>query len=239
MSIPTDVQDALQRLELTLEAATLATLDQYLQTLLEANQRMNLTAVRDPGLAWHRLIVDSLTLLPFLSEMEGGASLLDVGTGGGLPGLPLAIARPDLNVALLETTGKKCDFLRQTVSDLQLDNVEVLQGRAETIAHQRQHREAYDTVVSRAVGPMPVVLELTLGFVRVGGLCLAMKGPKAEAELMASGDALAQLGAGDLDVFTSYPEDFENDLVVVRVQKAVAMDETFQPTAGTPKRQPL
>ena len=247
MPIPAAAREALERLELEVPEEALETLDRYLHRLLEVNQRMNLTAVREHDPAWLRLVVDALTALPGLPgagedadpEATGSRSVIDVGSGGGLPGVPLAVVRPDLPFTLLEATGKKARFLEETAAELGLENVTVLNARAEAAGRDPHHRERYGLAVSRAVGPMPVILELTLPLVEVGGRSLCMKGPRAEQELRDSGEALHRLGAGEVAVFDAYPEDFGNDLVMVSVVKASATPKKYPRTPGTPKADPL
>ena len=207
---------------------------------------MNLTAVREHDAAWMRLLVDArprrcrgCALSPGPVDPEGpGNSVIDVGSGGGLPGIPLAIARPDLPFTLLEATGKKARFLEETASTLGLANVSVLNARAETAGRDPKHREHYGLAISRTVGPMPVILKLTLPLVAVGGRSLCMKGPRAE-QLRDSGEALHRLGAGEVAVFDAYPEDFGNELVMVSVVKQGPTPKKYPRSPGTPKAEPL
>ncbi len=142
MSMSADVPDfvpaTLQRCGVTLDDEQLGLLARYLNMLLETNQRVNLTAVREPDAAWRRLILDSLTLVPGLEPLSAEATLIDIGSGGGLPGIPLAIARPDLRFTLLEATGKKTRFLQQCVDELPLKNTTVLNDRAEPVGQNRR-----------------------------------------------------------------------------------------------------
>ena len=251
MPIPDAARVALQRLELEPPEAAMETLDAYLHRLLEVNQRMNLTAVRDHDAAWLRLLVDALTALPGLPPEEGDAgdadaeapvgsrAVIDVGSGGGLPGIPLAIVRTDLPFTLLEATAKKARFLEETAAALGLANVKVLNARAETVGRDPSHRERYGLAISRAVGPMPVILELTLPLVEVGGRSLCMKGPRAEQELRDSGEALHRLGAGEVAVFDAYPEGSGNELVMVSVVKQGPTPKKYPRSPGTPKAEPL
>jgi 16S rRNA (guanine527-N7)-methyltransferase len=121
-----------------------------------------------------------------------------VGSGGGLPGIPLAIARPDARVTLLEATGKKAAFLERAARGLGLDNVRVLTARAEEAAHDSRERERYDVVVARAVAPLPALVELTLPFVRVGGVLAAVKGSRAEQETAEGEGAVRRCGGGEV-----------------------------------------
>lgn len=237
--VPPDVLAAAQKLGFTLSEAQWALLGRYLDLLLEANTRFNLTAVRDREAAWSRHVIDSLTILPGLEALEPEAALIDVGSGGGLPGIPVAIARPDLKVTLLEATGKKAEFLRQCVQQLPLPNVNVVQGRAEEVGQDREHRQRYHAAVCRAIGPLRELLEYTLPLVAVGGLVLAMKGPKAPEELAEAGNALDMLGGGDLRVFDAYPEGFDLHTVVISILKERPTPKTYPRRPGVPRQEPL
>lgn len=243
MNVPDFVHDDLAALEIALSDEQLAQLADYLARVLDANTRMNLTAIKEPDAAWRRLIVDSLSVLPGIDDLEpvagGAVSVIDIGSGAGLPGVPIAIARPGVRVTLLETTGKKAEFIGGCIAALGLSNASVIQQRAETLGQDAEHRGKYDAAVSRAVGAMPLVLEYSLPLVREGGRVLAMKGPRVEQELEASGDALETLGAGDLAVVDAYPESFENDLVIVSIIKERPTPKAYPRLPGTPKKHPL
>ena len=238
-AVPGFVNEDLARLGFEIEPDALARLAAYLDLLLETNKKFNLTSIRDSDDAWRRHVIDSLTLLPWLDELGAGSTLIDVGSGGGLPGVPLAVVRPDLHITLLDATAKKARFLEQCLHDLPLAGVSVVTGRAESVGRDPAHRERYDVAVCRAIGPMRELLEYTLPLVRVGGRLLAMKGPRAEQELEVSADALATLGAGDLHVFDAYPPEFDFNTVVVRVAKDRPTPKTYPRSPGTPRQQPL
>ncbi len=236
--IPDFVAPELAALGIELAHETLERLDAYLDLLLEANQRTNLTAIRERDAAWRRLLIDSLTPLPGL-QTHPPAKAVDIGTGAGLPGIPLAIALPQTRFSLIDSTGKKIAFLRSVVESLSLPNVDLHPERVETLGQESVHREQYDLAISRAVGPMNVILEYSLPLLRVGGLMVAMKGPKVTSELEVASDALLKLG-GELETIDSaYPAAAGNDLVLVSITKAQPTPRSYPRLPGTPKREPL
>lgn len=217
---PAAFLDAVRQLGIEFEPHDLHRLGRYLAMLLHANQTMNLTAIRDPAEAWTKHILDALTLLPLLaqfSEIDDAATsppagkpltlprVIDVGSGGGVPGIPLAICLPDIEFVLLESTGKKADFLRLAVDRLALANTRVIADRAERAGHIRAkahepmgpdvHREAYDAVIARAVGKINLLVELCVPFAKVDGLVLLVKGQRAADELAEAEHALKTLHA--------------------------------------------
>jgi len=227
--------EALATIGLSLTPEERSALGRYLALLLETNRQFNLTAVREPGEAWLRHVLDSLSVLPHLGDARRVA---DVGSGGGLPGLPLAIVCPSLSFTLIEATGKKARFLERAVEALGLDNVEVAGERAETAGHRPRYRQRHDVAVARAVGPMRVMLEYTLPLVRPEGRVLAMKGPRVEAELDEAGDALMALGGGAVALYEALPG-LANELVIVEVHKAGPTPRGYPRRPGEPKSRPL
>jgi 16S rRNA (guanine527-N7)-methyltransferase len=168
------------RAGLTLDDRQYVLLHRFLDLLLSANQRMNLTRITDRGQAEILHIADSLTLLPHIPSPPH--RLADVGSGGGLPGIVLAIARPDARIVLIESTRKKADFLVATAAELKLENVSVKPQRAEELARSPM-RESFDVTVARAVAPLAVLVPWLLPLLKPGGYALAMKGPKAVEEV--------------------------------------------------------
>lgn len=204
----------------------------YLARLLETNRAFNLTTVTDPEEAWTRHVLDSLSLVPALAHLPAGARLVDVGSGGGLPGLPLALARPDLAVTLVEATGKKARFLEETARALGLTGVTVVCERAETFGR-GAGRARFQAATSRALSQLSVLLELTVPLLEVGGHSLAIKGARAAEEIAEAARALALLHAEVVDT-TRTPTG-----AIVRIVKRADTPARFPRRPGEPKRAPL
>ena len=166
----------------------------YAQELLLWNERINLTAIREPADMIRKHFLDSLTCTYAWREMEPPASLIDIGTGAGFPGIPLKILMPGLRLTLVESIGKKADFCRHIVDTLQLENVEVITARAEEVGAQDTHREMYDAATARAVAQLNILAEYLLPLVRVGGFAIAQKGNTAPAESQQANRAITILG---------------------------------------------
>ncbi len=176
--------------ELGMKMDLIPELVEFAEMVLERNQVMNLTAITEPKDVAALHLLDSLAVVG-LSGLDNGR-LVDVGCGAGFPGVPLAISRPELQVTLLDSLGKRVEFLREACGKLGLENVEYVHARAEEFASAR--REVYDWAVSRAVAALPVLCELCLPLVRVGGQMLAMKSAKSEEEINGSKRAIEILG---------------------------------------------
>jgi 16S rRNA (guanine527-N7)-methyltransferase len=186
---PPDFDARLAELGVSLAPGAVAQLGAFLAFLLAMNEHVNLTAITEPTEAWSRHVLDALTLAPLLADLPAGARLLDVGSGGGVPGIPLAIARPDLRVTLLDATEKKVAFLRAVVAELGLTNVDAVCGRAEDV----DLGATFDVVVARAVAKLPTLLGWTAPFAKRGGRLLLIKGERAESELKEAAKRLRQL----------------------------------------------
>ena len=179
------------------------------------------------------LIDDCLVLL---DHLESAASLVDVGSGGGLPGLPLKIARPELAVTLVEADQAKAAFLVQACSRLRLAGVQVVATRAEDAGHDARYRERFDVAVARALAPLPVLVELCLPFVRIGGRLLAQKTDREEVR--DAGRAIETLGGGLPQVMAA-PSIARSGGTVVVVPKVKATPDAYPRRAGVPARKPL
>ena len=180
---------------IVLTAAQTAQFAVYNEMLIDWNTRMNLTALTAPADVAVKHIIDSLTAYD-AALFDGAATLIDVGTGAGLPGIPLAVYAPHIRVTLMDALQKRVRFLTEVTAAMELTNTRCIHARAEEAARTAEHRAAYDIAVSRAVARMPVLLEYALPFVRVGGTFLALKGRAYAAEAAEGAGAARRLGGG-------------------------------------------
>ena len=168
----------------------------YHRLLLEWNERVNLTAITQPREVLEKHFLDSILPLSLL-EIPQGTAIIDVGTGAGFPGVPLKIVRPDLCLTLLDSLGKRVDFLRELSAALGQENT-LIHARAEDSAHDPALREGFFAATSRAVAALPMLCELCLPFVKPGGVFFALKGPDADAEIAEAQSASVILGGGEI-----------------------------------------
>jgi 16S rRNA (guanine527-N7)-methyltransferase len=261
---PSDFAEKGLAFHIELEPHEIEKLGRFLAMVLAANESMNLTAIEDASHAWTRHVLDSLSLVQVLAELPDGSRVIDVGTGGGFPGVPLAIVFPKLKFTLLDATAKKIEFLKQACAALELRNVQPIASRAEALAHDRgtrlvgeaaknapvtpgraprqnAHREAYDVVIARAVGPMATLAELTIPFARPperekqteGGVVALIKGQKASEELEAAAKAIKLLG-GFYEQTIPTPTG-----QLVLITKINPTNRIYPRADGEPKRSPL
>ena len=221
--------------QLGVDTSCIPALEEFSRLLLEKNQVMNLTAITEPKDVAALHLLDSLSLAP-MAELRG-RSIVDVGTGAGFPGIPLAIALPESSITLLDSLNKRIDFLRQAGDNLGLTNAEYVHGRAEEFA--AEHREAFDFAVSRAVANLPMLTELCLPLVKVGGQFLAMKSSHTEEEIAAAKSAISKLG-GRIEAVADYTIP-TTDVVhrVVRIRKVSPTPSKYPRRFAQIKKQPL
>lgn len=179
------------------------------------------------------LIDDSLVLLPFLGD---ASRIIDVGSGGGLPGLPLKLRRPDLHVTLVESDKDKAAFLIQAAARLRLQGVEVVSRTAEEVGQDARYRESFDVAVARALAPMPVLAELCLPLVRVGGALFAQK---TKSEDIAPAHHAIDLLGGALEGVSAAPSELRSEGTIVVVRKVAPTPTMYPRRPGLPRRKPL
>jgi 16S rRNA (guanine527-N7)-methyltransferase len=234
------LQSGAARLGLALTDKQLDLFETYYRHLISWNQQVNLTTITGYDTVQSRHFLDSLTVaLAFDSLTHKGTRLLDVGAGAGFPGLPLGIAFPEIRVTLLEATGKKVEFLRHVISALNLNNVSVINGRAEEIAHQPVYREQFDIVTARALAELPALLELTLPFCRLRGRIIAQKKGPLDVELASATKALAVLGGKLSDVKMVTLPELPDERCLVIVEKVAPTPPKYPRRPGMPAKKPL
>lgn len=207
--------------------------------LHERNKRVNLTAVRDFDGIERRLILESLRLVPLVLERAGSGKIMDLGSGGGIPGIVLAIALPDLDFSLLDATGKKVQFQRDVIESLDLQNVRAVQGRAEELGHDLDWRNNFDVVTARAVTSLSALMELGLPFVSMKGWLVLPKGVEIDEELGIARKAAGKLGGTIVsqDVLPDAGSGVDTRLILVR--KDQATQSAYPRRVGLPARSPL
>jgi 16S rRNA (guanine527-N7)-methyltransferase len=206
-----------------------------------ATAATNLVSARDRDQVERRHLSESLACGRLLAKhglLPDGTRLLDLGAGGGLPGIPLKIAWPNIELTLLESIARKCRFLEQVIAELSLEGTAVLEGRAETLAHQPVHRDRYDLVVARAVAALPVLVEYALPFLRLGGRLAALKGTTALEEIDAAQTALRELGGRLVDAPAFDPPHGSRQTIVL-IEKTAPTPGRYPRREGIPAKRPL
>jgi 16S rRNA (guanine527-N7)-methyltransferase len=235
-----DLAELLRPSAPTLTDEQVELLARYRDALHERNKITNLTAVRNFEGIERRLILESLRLLPaFEGRVREGNRVIDIGTGAGLPGMVLAIARPDLQFTLLDATGKKVQFVLDTADALGLANVRPIQGRAEELAREIGYRGQYRIAVARAVSSLPTLVELGLPLVMLGGFLLLPKGLEINAEL-ATAEKAARLVGGNVVGASILPDVGSSvETRLVEIEKIVATPKAYPRRTGIPAHSPL
>ena len=208
----------------------------YYALLTEKNKVMNLTRITDFAEAVEKHYMDALSVLPYL-DGAGGKKLLDAGSGAGIPGIPIKIVCPELDVTLMDSVGKKAAFHEEVKKALKIDGLRSVHARFEDAAHDPAFREKFDIVTARAVAPMPVLIEYCLPFVKKNGVFAAYKSGDSEAELSEAGRALKILG-GKIEKTVKLSIG-ENNRTLIFITKEKESPNRYPRKAGTPSKKPL
>lgn len=209
---------------------------QYMNLLLEWNEKINLTAIVEPKEVILKHFIDSLTINKYLKE---NSTLADVGTGAGFPGIPLKILRPDIKITLVDSLNKRINFLNEVIEKLNLEDIETVHSRIEDFGKNKSYREKFDYVTARAVANLAVLSEYLIPIAKIGGKCLCMKGNNVEDEITSAKNAISVLGGKleRVDEFKLPDSDISRNVIVL--SKVKNTPARFPRKAGMPSKEPL
>ena len=231
-----------RKLGIELNASMVEQFELYYQVLIEWNKKFNLTAITDYQEVQIKHFLDSLTVTIALTKQEltkTGLSIMDIGTGAGFPGIPLKIMLPQSRLVLLEATTKKVTFVRYVAQRLELENVEIVDGRAEEVAHLPLYRQQFDLVVSRAVASLSSLVELALPFCQTGGKFVAQKKGDCRQEIDRAIKAIDVLGGRLSRVKELEVEGLSDGRYLVIIDKIYTTPEKYPRRIGVPVRRPI
>lgn len=238
------LEAALKRMDLPCGPEVLEKFETYRRRVLEWNEAVNLTAIKDPVEFEVKHFIDSLVICED-GRMRNASRIMDVGTGAGFPGIPLAIVFPEKRFTLMDSLGKRMKIVRELSDEIGLNHVEILHARAEELARKKEYREQYDLCVSRAVANLAVLSEYCIPFVKPGGWFAPYKTSAAEAEIREAGKAVKLLG-GELKDKTTFSDSREIkangeslEHMIVWIEKKCQTVAKYPRKAGTPAKDPL
>jgi 16S rRNA (guanine527-N7)-methyltransferase len=207
----------------------------YMNLLLEWNEKINLTAIKDEKEFIVKHFIDSITINELVKDKK---RIIDVGTGAGFPGIPLKLLNDKQNITLIDSVNKKVNVLNNIITELNLENIEALHVRAEDLSKNENYREKFDVAVSRAVANMTTLVEYLIPFVKVGGFVICMKGPNFEEELENSKKAINILG-GKVDLVESFNIDEDLERNIIKIKKIKSTPNKYPRGQGKPLKEPL
>lgn len=230
-----ELENAAKQIEIELTKKQIEKFYNYMNLLLEWNEKINLTAIIEPREVILKHFVDSLTIAKYIKENE---KLIDVGTGAGFPGIPLSIVKENTDIVLLDSLNKRINFLEEIKENLKLENITTIHGRAEEFGKNKKERETYDIATSRAVAPLNILLEYLLPLVKVGGKAICMKGSNIE-ETEHAKNALEILGGQieKIEEITLPNSDIKRNIIIVKKVKNTPSKYPRKP--GTPSKEPI
>lgn len=228
----------LQEKGINLSPEQMSQFETYFHTLVEWNEKMNLTAITDKPEVYLKHFYDSVSAA-FYYDFSGPLHICDVGAGAGFPSIPIKIAFPELHVTIVDSLNKRITFLEHLAKELKLENVRFIHDRAETFGQNKDHRESYDVVTARAVARLSVLSELCMPLVKVGGNFVAMKAANAKDEIEAGKKAVTTLGGKMKEVhsFTLPIEESERNIIIINKEKPTP--KKFPRKPGVPNKTPI
>lgn len=232
------LKDKASQMGIVLDDGQIAKFEKYYEMLIEKNKVMNLTAITEKEEVIEKHFVDSLAFVK--SGYQGEKKkLLDLGTGAGFPGIPLKIAFPELEIVLLDSLNKRVKFLNEVIEELGLEKITAIHGRAEDYAKQKEYREAFDFVVSRAVANLAVLVEYCIPYVKEGGFFCPYKSGDIKDEINQAGKAVKILGGEIEEVIPFEIPGTDMRRTILKIQKKKATPKRFPRKAGLPSKEPI
>lgn len=231
-------RNGLEEFEIDYNDETIEKFKVYKELLKEWNEKINITAITDDNEIDIKHFLDSITVLK-TGYIKSGQKIIDVGTGGGFPGIPIKIMEEGTEVVLLDSLNKRINFLNEVINNLGLKNIKAIHGRAEDFGLNSEYREKFDVVVSRAVASLNILSEYCLPFVKVGGYFIALKGPEIKNEMEESKKALKVLGAKIVDKIDMTLPSSDITHILLVIKKVQKTPTKYPRKAGMPKKNPL
>lgn len=229
---------ALEQLNITYNEETIEKYRKYMDGIIEWNEKINLTSITDRDEFIVKHYIDSIMCVP-CKEFQNAKKIIDVGTGGGFPGIPLAIAAPDKEFVLMDSLNKRIKIINMLCAEIGINNVTAIHARAEELARNKNYRESYDLCVSRAVANLSTLSEYCLPFIKKGGYFLSYKGPDSKKEIIDARNAINILGGKIQRDEKATLENFNLEHKIIYIEKVKKTPAKYPRKAGTPSKEPL
>lgn len=231
-----EMQEKLKNLSVRFFVEQLEQFFEYMNMLIEWNEKMNLTAITEPNEIILKHFIDSITIL---KEIKDDSTIVDVGTGAGFPGIPLSIMNPTLKITLVDSLNKRLIFLQEVVKRLKLENIEIIHARAEELGQNKKYRESFDVATSRAVANLSTLSEYLVPLVKINGKVISMKAANAHEEINAAQKAIEVLGGRieKIDEFNLPQTDIGRTIIVINKEKITP--SKYPRKAGVPGKEPI
>src|SRR6056297_380927 len=230
--------DKANKIDLSLDENQLEAFAKFMDFMIQWNDRVRLTSITEETEVIDKHFVDSLTALK-AKVIKNHDKILDLGTGGGFPGIPLKIMNPTINLVMLDSRLKKIEYLKEVIKVFNLKDTTAIHGRAEDYGQLAEFRETFDVVVSRAVANLTVLSEYCLPFVKKGGYFIAMKGTKSDEEINEAKKAIKLLGGAIEDVMEFNLPETDYDRSIVLIKKINHTPKKYPRNPGKPKKSPI
>lgn len=230
------MQEKSMDLEISFSVEQLEKFYKYMELLIEWNEKINLTAITEPKEIILKHFIDSITIL---NEIKEGSKLVDVGTGAGFPGIPLAIMNSKIKITLVDSLNKRLIFLQEVIKELKLENVEIIHARAEEFGQNKEYRESFDIATSRAVANLSTLSEYLLPLVKLDGKCISMKASEATEEIKQAEKAIEILGGviEKIEEFNLPQSNIGRTIIIINKKKRTPTKYPRKP--GTPSKEPI